>query len=275
MTAHTTTLVLGGTGKTGRRVAERLTALGSPVRIGSRSAEIPFHWEEPGTWRPALEGVTAVYVAYVPDISAPDAPRDVGAFARLAAATGVRRLVLLSAMGLRGALAAEEAAWQAGPDVTVVRGSWFAQNFSEEFMVEELRTGSLTFPGGTSAVPFTDLDDLADVAVAALTEDGHAGRTYEITGPRALTFHEVVAELSRATGREIVYRPVEPGSYAELLAGAGVPKDLAELVAAIAEESLDGPAMHPSDDTRRVLGRAPRDFTAYAEAAAAAGAWRA
>lgn len=266
-------LVTGGTGKTGRRVADRLTALGRDVRIASRSAEVPFDWTDRSTWRPALDGVSAAYLAYVPDITAPDAAADLDAFARLAAECGVRRLVLLSARGLKGALPAERAVREAGPDWTVVRGSWFAQNFSEELLLGDVLAGTLTFPAGDHAEPFTDLEDLADVAVAALTGDGHAGEVYEVTGRRALTFHEVAAEISRVTGRTVTYRPVSPAAYVELLTAQGVPAELAELVAALAEESLAGPGTAPTDGVRRALGRDPHDFTDYAERTAPTGVW--
>jgi uncharacterized protein YbjT (DUF2867 family) len=90
------TLVLGGTGKTGRRVAERLAERGLLVRIGSRSGEPPFDWDKPDTWATALDGVSAAYVSYYPDVAIPGAPEAVRAFTELAVQSGTRRLVLLS-----------------------------------------------------------------------------------------------------------------------------------------------------------------------------------
>jgi uncharacterized protein YbjT (DUF2867 family) len=94
-----TTLVLGGTGKTGRRVVERLAARDLPTRVGSRSGEPPFDWEEEATWVAALQNVGSVYVSYYPDIAAPGAVAAVRSFAKLAVENGVRRLVLLSGRG--------------------------------------------------------------------------------------------------------------------------------------------------------------------------------
>src|SRR5262245_37598663 len=134
-----TTLVLGATGKTGRRIAERLQARGVDVRRGSRTTG--FDWEDRSTWAPMLDGIDAAYVSYYPDLSVPGAAATIGAFARLAAAHGVGRLVLLSGRGEPDAQLAERALAEAGVPWTVVRCSWFAQNFSEDFMVEAVRAG--------------------------------------------------------------------------------------------------------------------------------------
>src|SRR5690606_3688936 len=126
-------LVIGGTGKTGRRVVDRRRALGRPARVGSRSSATPFVWEDEGTWQAALDGVSAAYVTYYPDLAFPGAKEAVGRFAAFAVARGVRRLVLLSGRGEEGAVAAEDALKASGCDWTVVRANWFAQNFSESF----------------------------------------------------------------------------------------------------------------------------------------------
>src|ERR671911_1377324 len=183
-----TTLVLGGTGKTGRRVAARLDARGLPVRVGSRSGQPPFDWENLDTWAPALEGVESVYVSYYPDIAIPGAPEAVRSFAELAVESGIRRLVLLSGRGEEEAQRAELAVQQAGAEWTIVRCSWFSQNFSENYLLEPILSGEVVLPAGNVPEPFVDAEDIADVAVAALTEDGHAGEIYELTSPRLLTF---------------------------------------------------------------------------------------
>ena len=136
MNTQKPTLVLGGTGKTGRRVVERLTARGVPVRVGSRSGEPPFDWEDRATWAPALEGVGAVYITYYPDIAVPGAAENVRSFAELAVANGVPRLVLLSGRGEAEAERAEQAVQDTGADLTIVRSTWFMQNFSEDFMLD-------------------------------------------------------------------------------------------------------------------------------------------
>ena len=275
MTDHTEgpTLVLGGTGKTGRRVADRLLARGTPVRLGSRAGRPPFDWEASATWAPALEGVDAAYVSYFPDLAAPGAPAAVGAFAALAADAGVRRLVLLSGRGEEEAQRAEGALRAAGVDWTIVRASWFSQNFSESFLLEPVLGGKVALPVDGVPEPFIDAEDIADVAAAALTEDGHANRLYEVTGPRLLTFAEAVEEIARASGRPVRFVPVPLDEFAASMARQGVPADVAALMTYLFTEVLDGRNARVADGVRRALGREPRDFRDYARDAAATGVW--
>jgi uncharacterized protein YbjT (DUF2867 family) len=269
----TTTLVLGGTGKTGRRVAARLRELGRPVRLGSRSGEPPFDWDDQSTWPGALAGVEAVYASYYPDISFPGAADRVDAFARTAAARGARRIVLLSGRGEPDAEPAEQAVRDAGADWTVVRCSWFMQNFSEHFLLGPVLDGVIALPAGEVREPFVDVDDLADVAVAALTRNGQIGTTYELTGPRLLSFTDAAAELSRATGRPIRYEPVTPEQYAAQAEAAGVPAEEIAPLTDLFVRVLDGHNAHVTADVERVLQRPARDFADYARAAAATGVW--
>ena len=273
MTTKDTVLVLGGTGKTGRRVAQRLEQRGVPVRIGSRSAEPPFDWEDRSTWVPALDGTSAAYVSYYPDIAIPGAVEAVGAFARLAVERGVRRLVLLSGRGEAEAEQAERAVQASGADLTIVRATWFAQNFSEDYMLDGVLAGEVALPAGDTPEPFVDADDIADVAVAALTEDGHVGELYELTGPRALTFAEAVAEISAAAGREIAYVPVSIDEFAAEATAQGVPADVVGLLRYLFGEVLDGRNSQTTDGVQRALGRAPKDFGDFARDAAATGVW--
>ncbi|KOU38211.1 NmrA family transcriptional regulator [Streptomyces sp. WM6378] len=272
--AQRTVLVTSGTGKTGHRVVERLTARGVPVRSGSRSGEVRFDWADDSTWGAALCGAHAAYVAYYPDLAAPGAAEAMRRFGRLAAANGVRRVVLLSGRGEPEAARAESALREACPDLTVVRAAFFAQNFSEGAMAEGVLAGTVAFPAGDTAEPWVDADDLADAVVAALTEDGHAGQTYELTGPRLLSFAEVTAELSRATGREIRYVPVSGAEYAESLTRYGLPEPDAEWLAGLFSMLLDGHNASTTDGVKRVLGREARDFADFARDAAAAGDWQ-
>ena len=166
------TLITGATGKTGSRIIDRLTAADRPVRAVSRTTG--FDWEDHSTWPAALAGVDAAYIAYYPDLALPGAAETVGAFARAAAAAGVSRLVLLSGRGEPEAQRAEREVVAAGVDTTIVRCSWFAQNFSETFMGDGLQDGELALPADDTPEPFVDAEDIADVAFAALTQDGHA-----------------------------------------------------------------------------------------------------
>ena len=264
------TLVLGGRGKTGRRVVERLTARGVATRVGSRSGRPPFDWQDRSTWVPVLEGVRSAYVSYYPDLAVPGSVETVGSFARLAVDSGVRRLVLLAGRGEPEAERAEDAVRESGADLTILRSTWFAQNFSEDHWREGILEGELALPAGEVPEPFVDADDIADVAVAALTDDRHIGELYELTGPRLLTFAEAVDEIARATGRQIRYVPVSIEDYA---AAQGAPDELVELLTQLFGEVLDGRNARLADGVQRALGRAARDFGDYARAAAAAGAW--
>ncbi|WP_250293447.1 NmrA family transcriptional regulator [Streptomyces atroolivaceus] len=270
-----TVLVTSGTGKTGRRVVERLLALGAEVRSGSRAGGVPFDWEDESGWEPALRGADKAYVAYYPDLAAPGAPKAMAAFGRIAAGSGVRGLVLLSGRGEPQAVVAEDALREAaaGVELTVLRSSFFSQNFSEGALLDGVLKGELVFPAGSTAEPFVDADDLADVAVAALTGDVPAGGVHELTGPRLLTFDEVAAELTGATGDEVRYVPATGPEYAAVLESYGVPASEAEFLAELFVMLLDGHNAVTTDGVKRVLGREPRDFTAFARGAAGDGAW--
>ncbi len=265
-------LVIGATGKTGRRVAARLDTLGHTVRRGSRKSAIPFDWEAQETWGPALEGVRAAYVTYFPDLAFPGGVEKVGALAAQAKAAGVERLVLLSGRGEHHAKLGEEAVKAAGPQVTIVRATWFAQNFSEGYLRDPILAGVLPMPGGAITDPIIDIDDIADVVVAALTEEGHAGETYEVTGPRLMSWADMAGELSRATGRPIRHVPISFEEFHANVAASGG-GFVADVFTAIARETLDGRNERVSDGVQRALGRPPRDFAAFAAAAARAGAW--
>jgi uncharacterized protein YbjT (DUF2867 family) len=269
LTRSMTTLVLGGTGKTGRRIASLLTRRGADVRIGSRSAQPPFDWTRPQTWDAALSGVHAVHLSFYPDLALPGAAETVAAFVDRAAARGVRRVVLLSGRGEPQALVSEETVRRSGLQWTVVRPSWFNQNFSEGFLLDAVLAGELALPVGDAAEPFTDADDIAEVAVAALTDERHAGQTYELTGPRLLTFADAAAGISQATGRPIGFVAVRPAEFTAVLREHGLPEALGEVFHLV----TDGRNAHLTDGVQRALGRPPRDFADYARATAATGVW--
>jgi uncharacterized protein YbjT (DUF2867 family) len=121
--------------------------------------------------------------------------------------------------------------------------------------------------------PFVDAEDIADVAVAALTDDKHIGEVYELTGPRLLSFAEAVQEIAEATGREIRYVPVPLDAFASELARQGAPGEVAALLTYVFGEVLDGRNVHLTDGVQRALGQQPRDFRDYAEKTAATGVW--
>ncbi|MEU7281415.1 NAD(P)H-binding protein [Streptomyces sp. NPDC045431] len=275
-------LVIGGTGKTGSRVVRQLTERGVPVRSASRNAEHRFDWLDESTWGPALDGVRGVYIVQL------DGANRTGAFVEAAARAGVERLVLLSARGVdtpgyygsaaetsEDFLAGEAAVRNSGLDWTVLRPGWFAQNFSEGFFNDGILAGELRLPAGDGAASWIDVEDIAAVAVAALTEKGHAGRTYELSGPAPVTLAEVLELIREATGRTVRYTPLTADEFVAELVGQGVAKPDAELWAAAMYPIAQGFERKVSDGVREALGREPRAFAAYAADAAAAGAWRA
>ncbi|WP_375165518.1 NAD(P)H-binding protein [Streptomyces sp.] len=269
----TSLVVTGASGRTGSRVARAAAAAGLTVRAASRATG--FDWEDRSTWADTLRGADAAYLVHPSDVGAPGTAEAVGDLAREALALGVRRLVLLSARGEDQALPTEEALRASGADWTVVRAAWFAQNFSEGPLAEELRRGELVFPAGEVREPFVDVRDVADVVVAALTGgERYAGRTLTVTGPRPLTWREAVAEIAAAAGRPLTYRAVPARDYREALLGFGVPREEADFLIGVFETLLDGRNAHAEDGVRQVLGREPRDFAGFAREEAAAGTWK-
>jgi len=266
------TLIVGGTGKTGRRVAERLRKLERPVRVASRSAAPAFDWHDDSTWAAALHGVRAVYLAYYPDLAVPEAAAHIRAFCERAAASGVARIVLLSGRGEPGVLPSEAAVRGSGMAYTILRSAWFNQNFSEGHLLGPVLEGEIAFPAGQVAEPFVDLDDVADVAVAALYDDRHAGKTYELTGPRLLTFAEAAFEITRASARDVYYRAVSSAEYARALADF-MPGEQVTFLTQLFADVLDGHNAYLGDGVQRALGHAPRDFRDFAREAARAGVW--
>ncbi|AWW75618.1 NmrA family transcriptional regulator [Erythrobacter sp. KY5] len=269
-----TTLVIGGTGKTGRRVANRLAAEGQCVRIGSRSAIPAFDWNREDGWDAALSGVSSIYITYSPDLAMPGATDAIRALVRRAKLQGVERLVLLSGRGETEAQACEQIVQDSGLKWTIVRASWFNQNFSEGAFIDMVLSGAITLPAGETPEPFVDVDDIADVAAAALMDDRHNGEIYEVTGPRLMTMADIAADLSNATGREIAYIDVPHDAFIEGLTQSGAPEDVVWMLDYLFSTVLDGRNAHLADGVARALGRPAKDFRDYAREVAETGAWR-
>lgn len=265
-------LVIGATGKTGSRVADRLDQMGHDVRRGSRGAAIPFDWDKPETWEPALDGISRAYVTYFPDIAMPGALEKVEGLCTAAKSSGVERLVMLSGRGEHHAKLGEEVVRNSGVDFTLIRAAWFAQNFSVGYLRDPILEGILPMPGGNVQEPIIDVEDIADVAVAALTEDRHSGELYEVTGPRLMTFADMAEVLSNAIGRQIRHLPITFEDFHASVAGAA-DAFIADIFTAIARETLDGRNAVLTDGVERAIGRKPRDFADFALSAAKAGAW--
>jgi len=268
------TLVIGGTGKTGKRVADRLTRMGQEGRIGSRFSLPSFDWNNESGWDAALDGVSNIYITYSPDLAMPGAKDAISALVQRANLKGVKRLVLLSGRGEQEAQGCEQIVAQSGLEWTVVRASWFGQNFSEGAFIDMVLGGAITLPAGNTPEPFVDADDIADVAVAALSEDGHNGEIYEVTGPRLMTMADIASDLSAATGREIAFVDVPHDAFIEELTKSGAPQDVVWMLDYLFGAVLDGRNAHLTDGVTRALGRAPKDFADYARDVAATGVWR-
>lgn len=267
-------LVLGATGKTGSRVVKRLNEKGIPVRIGSRRATPAFDWENQATWIAALKNVRAAYISFYPDLAVPGTPEIIYQFCQLAVKSGVKHLVLLSGRGEEEAQRCEDIVKNTGVTWTILRSSWFSQNFSEGFMRGFVLAGHIALPVGAVREPFVDVEDIADVAVAALTEGGHAGQLYELTGPHLLSFADAALEIATATGQPIQYTQIPQPAFLSTLAEQNVPEDAIRLLDYLFTKVLDGRNEHISDGVQRALGRQPRDFSIYAQETAASGAWQ-
>ncbi|MBB5958751.1 uncharacterized protein YbjT (DUF2867 family) [Saccharothrix tamanrassetensis] len=263
-------LVLGATGSTGRRVVARLKARGHAVRGASRHGDVRFDWADADTWRPALTGARSMYL-----MAPHELPID-PAFVREAVDQGVRRLVLLSSRGIEAMrderlLAAEATVKASGAAWTIVRPDWFNQNFDEGFFRPAVEAGELALPVGDLAQAFVDADDIAAVAATALTEDGHEGQTYELTGPRALTFGEALDLIGRASGRSLTFRG-SPDDYRAQQAALGMPADQTEEEVAAFQRLVESaqptdarpPAARTTTAVADVTGREPVDFADYA-----------
>ncbi len=268
-------VLIGGSGKTGGRIADRLEELGLNMRKASRSTIPAFDWEDRATWRSALTGATSAYVAFQPDLSVSWAAEAIEALSKLARECGLQHIVLLSGRGEEGAQRSEEALKAAGIGYTILRASWFCQNFSEGAFVGPLIAGRLGLPAGDIREPFIDADEIADAAVAALTDIRHRNKIYELTGPRALTFHEAVAEIAAAADRPIEYEQVSMADFKDGLAAAGMPEPIVALLEELFGQVLDGRNSEVMGGVTEILGRPARDFSQYARETAATGLWSA
>jgi len=270
-----TILITGATGKTGRRVSALLRGRGLPVRDASRTSATPFDWDDPATWPAAVDGVRSVYVVH-PDLYAARTAERLLAFGRLAVQAGAARAVMVSVprgedAGSAAVVHAEQQLVDAGLGLTVLRLRWFAQNLTEDFLADAVARGDLRLPAGDGAEAFVDADDIAEVAVAALTDDSHAGREYDLTGPRTLTFGDVADEITAAIGRTVSYTPLSAPAYIAEQIADGVPEEWARFSAGLYAQIASGALDSTSTDIADVLGRPARDFREFAAAAASEG----
>lgn len=259
MNAQTTIGVIGATGKTGRRIADRLEREGHQVRRLARGTTPAFDWTRPEDWARALVGIDRLYIAFVPDLAAPGSDGAIRAVVDAARSAGVDRLVLLSGRGEDGARAAEDIVRASAIASTIVRASWFSQNFTEGMLAPSVAEGYIAIPAGDRREPFVDVDDVADVAVAALTEEGHAGQIYEVTGPELLSFADAASLASQVSGRPVAYLPVGLKDFhAAITEELGVAE--ADLLTELCREVFDGRNESLGSGVQEALGRAPRSL---------------
>lgn len=266
-------MVVGSTGKTGSRIAERLARKGVSIRHGSRRANPSFDWLQDSTWSPCLKGVESVYISFSGDLAVAGSSDIIVAFVSEAKRQGVKRAVLLTGRGEDEAKKSERALQQSGLLWTIVRAAWFNQNFSEGAFADLVDTGQISLPAGDTPEPFVDADDIADVVVAALTEPGHEDEVYDLTGPRLMTFSDIANTLSIATGREITFLDVPHDAFIAHVQETAAPHEVVWLLDYLFTTLLDGRNASVSDGVERALGRPAKDFSAYAQSVAAAGGW--
>lgn len=267
-------LVLGGTGKTGRRVVERLNILGHNVRVGSRRETPGFDWDYPSGWPAVLEGIESVYITYQPDLAVPGAKEAVTALTKVAKQKGIKKLVLLSGKGEVEAERCEQIVLNSGINSTIIRASWFNQNFSESFFLPAIQAGVVALPMAHLGAPYVDANDLADVAVKLLLSDGHQGKIYELTGPRIWNFEQITSAIAKATGRELEFIPISLPEFVAALEEQGIPGDVVWLMEYLFTEVLDNPSNQiVTNHIEQLLGRPPIDFLQYVEETAKTGIW--
>lgn len=267
-------LVIGGTGKTGRKVTKKLIEAGHNVRIGSRSANPAFDWENSETWAASLQGMDKVYITFQPDLAVPGALEAIEELTKQAKHNGVKKLVLLSGKGEREAELCEQVVIHSGLDYTIVRATWFMQNFSESFFLEPILDGFVALPQAEVKIPFVDTEDIADVVVEALTDAIHNGNIYQLTGSRLLTFKDAVHEISAAIERDIVFTSITLPAYTSAMKQQGVPADYIWLIEYLFTEALGNPNVSEiTTDIETVLGRKPKDFSEYIRETKATGVW--
>ncbi len=269
-------LVIGGTGKTGRRVVEGLTELAHNVKVGSRTGSPAFNWEDHSTFAPALKGMDRAYIVYYPDLAVPGAREAITALTEAALKEGLEKVVLLSGKGETEAEACEQIVANSGLNSTLVRASWFNQNFSEGAFLDFVLAGHAALPMPEAEIPFVDVNDIADVVIKVLLDDSYNGQTITVTGPRKMTFKEAVEIISKEAGRDIQYQPISIEEFKAGMKAAGLPDSYVWLFGYLFKEVLGNPDnQEVSKDVEKILGRKATDFKKFAARTAASGIWSA
>ncbi|WP_420574102.1 SDR family oxidoreductase [Kordia sp.] len=270
----TNILVIGGTGKTGRRVVEQLKKKGIEPRIGSRKATPSFDWDHKDTWVDALNGIEKMYITYYPDLAVPGAKEAIESLTYLAKELGVKKMVLLSGKGETEAEACEEIVMNSGINYTIVRASWFNQNWSESFFLEPILSGEVALPMSDVLIPFVDVNDIAEVAATVLLDDSYNGEIIEVTGPELITFKDIIHIISKTSSRSLNFHDITLQQYVEGMKQMQIPDDVVWLIEYLFSHVLTNPKnQQVVNDIERVLGRKAKTFLEYAQETAKTGIW--
>lgn len=270
----TNILVIGGTGKTGRRVVEQLQNKGIESRIGSRQGTPNFDWNNKDTWVEALDGIEKMYVTYYPDLAVPGAKEAIQSLTYLAKELGVKKMVLLSGKGETEAEACEKIVMDSGMDYIIVRASWFNQNWSESFFLEPILSGGVALPMSDVLIPFVDANDIAEVAATVLLDDTFNGEIIEVTGPELITFKDIVNLISKTSKRNLNFYDITLEQYINGMKQMQIPNDVVWLIEYLFSHVLTNPKNQlVVNDIERVLGRKAKSFMEYAKETAKTGIW--
>lgn len=268
------TLIIGSSGKTGSRILSKLNQAGYPVRLGSRKAEPTFDWEKPEGWEDVLQGINQVYISFQPDLAVPSSLEAIKTLVQVCRSNQVKRLVLLSGRGEPEARACEQIVQNSGLEWTILRSSWFLQNFSEGMFLEQILEGRVLFPKVAAKEPFVDLDDLCELAFASLVTDKHKNKLYELTGPELFSFKDVFETIAEVTNQPISFEELPLDDYLVTLKSFGLPEDVLWLISYLFRTVLDGRNESVVNDLELALGRKPKDFQTYAKETAKSGIWK-
>jgi uncharacterized protein YbjT (DUF2867 family) len=267
-------LIIGGTGKTGRRVVEQLQKKGIQPRIGSRQATPSFDWDDKNTWIESLKGIEKMYITYYPDLAVPGAKEAIESLTYLAKELGVKKIVLLSGKGEVEAEACEAIVKNSGVEYTIVRASWFNQNWSESFFLDPILSGEVALPMSNVLIPFVDANDIAEVAATVLLDNDYNGKTIEVTGPELITFKDIIHTISTVTNRNLSFHEITLEQYIEGMRQMQLPEDVIWLIEYLFSNVLTNPNNQKiSNDIEQVLGRKARTFLEYAKETAETEVW--
>ena len=267
-------LIIGGTGKTGRRIAEQLQNKGIEPRIGSRNSSPSFDWDNKETWIETLSGIEKMYVTYYPDLAVPGAKEAIESLTYLAKELGVKKMVLLSGKGETEAEGCEKIVMNSGIDYTIVRASWFNQNWSESFFLDPILSGEVALPLSEVLIPFVDANDIAEVVATVLLDESYNGEIIEVTGPESITFKDIVNIISKTSNRRLKFSNITLEQYIEGMKQMQIPDDVVWLIEYLFSHVLTNPNNQlVVNGVERVLGRKAKTFQEYALETAETGIW--